>query len=240
MSAPSVRHPIFARVYAFIGARAEDAGQGEHRDELLAGLTGRVVEVGAGDGLNFEHYPETVDEVIAIEPEPYLRERAERTAANARVPVTVLDGVAETLPLADASVDAGVLALVLCSVPSQAAALAELRRVLRPGGELRFYEHCARAEPALRPLPARGRRRVAAHRGWVPHPPRDAAGDRGRRLRRRGVPALQLPAERAHGARGPARARARAASLIAGHGRQATGGGTPSTLCRSSASQPPV
>jgi ubiquinone/menaquinone biosynthesis C-methylase UbiE len=79
--------------------------------------------------------------VVAVEPEPYLRERAERAAATAPIPVRVLDGVSGRLPLEDASVDAGVFSLVLCSVPSQAAALGELRRVLRPGGELRFYEH---------------------------------------------------------------------------------------------------
>ena len=144
-SSGSVHHPLFARVYAFIGTRAEDTGQAEHRDELLAGLSGRVIEVGAGNGLNFGHYPESVDEVVAVEPEPYLRERAEQAAAEAPVPVIVLDGVADALPLDDVSVDAGVASLVLCSVPSQATALAELRRVLRPGGELRFYEH-VRAE----------------------------------------------------------------------------------------------
>jgi len=141
LSADSVRHPLFARVYARLGARAEDAGQAAHRVELLAGLSGRVVEVGAGDGLNFRHYPGGVEEVVAVEPESFLRERAERAARDAPVRVTVLDGVADALPLDDGSVGAGVCSLVLCSVPSQATALAELRRVLRAGGELRFYEH---------------------------------------------------------------------------------------------------
>ena len=140
-SEEAVRNPIFARVYDRVSGRAEDAGQREHRRELLDGLSGRVVEVGAGNGLNFAHYPPAVEEVLAIEPEPFLRERARAAAASAPVAVRVLDGTAERLPLDDASADAAVLSLVLCTVPDQSAALAELRRVLLPGGELRFYEH---------------------------------------------------------------------------------------------------
>jgi ubiquinone/menaquinone biosynthesis C-methylase UbiE len=128
---------------------AEKAGQREHRRELLAGLSGRVVEIGAGNGLNFPHYPPQVEEVVAVEPEAYLRERAREAADEAAVPIRVVDGVAERLPLDDGSADAGVVSLVLCSVASQEAALAELRRVLRPGGELRFYEHVRGDAPAL-------------------------------------------------------------------------------------------
>lgn len=137
----SVHHPLFARVYARLGSKAEDRGQAEHRRELLAGLSGRVVEVGAGNGLNFTHYPGTVSEVVAVEPESYLREHAAEAAPGAAVSVRVVDGVAERLPLDDSSVDAGVVSLVLCSVPDQDTALRELLRVIRPGGELRFYEH---------------------------------------------------------------------------------------------------
>jgi SAM-dependent methyltransferase len=97
-----------------------------------------VIEVGAGSGLNFAHYPEEVEEVLAVEPEPYLRARAQK-AADARV--RVVEASADRLPAEDGEFDAGVASLVLCTVPDQAAALAELRRVLRPGGELRFYEH---------------------------------------------------------------------------------------------------
>ena len=137
----AVHNPVFARLYDRVSARAEKTGQREHRRELLAGLSGRVVEVGAGNGLNFPHYPPEVDEVVAVEPEAYLRGRAREAAAGSAVSVRVVDGLAEQLPLEDGSADAGVFSLVLCSVPSQAAALAELGRVLRPGGELRFYEH---------------------------------------------------------------------------------------------------
>jgi ubiquinone/menaquinone biosynthesis C-methylase UbiE len=148
-AADAVRHPLFARVYANVFSRNEPAEVRAHRRELLAGLTGRVIEVGAGNGGNFRHYPDTVTEVVAVEPEPYLREQARAAAAQAAVPVTLLDGVADALPVADASCDVAVACLVLCSVPDQARALAELHRVLRPGGELRFYEHVRANTPRM-------------------------------------------------------------------------------------------
>ena len=114
---------------------------GPRRDELLAGLSGRVLEVGAGNGMNFRHYPQSVTEVVALEPEPYMRGKAERAAAVSPVPVTVQSGVAEELPFPDASFDGAVACLVLCTVGDQARALAELRRVLAAGAELRFLEH---------------------------------------------------------------------------------------------------
>jgi ubiquinone/menaquinone biosynthesis C-methylase UbiE len=100
-----------------------------------------VIEVGAGSGANFPHYPASVSEVIAVEPERYLRERAQRAATYAPVPVSVLEGGADHLPDESGHFDAGVTALVLCTVPDQSSALAELYRLIRPGGELRFYEH---------------------------------------------------------------------------------------------------
>ena len=137
-----IRHPLFARIWTLLlSPGAEHAGAAEHRDELLAGLGGRVVEVGAGNGLNFRHYPAAVTEVVAVEPEPYLRRHAVQAAAEVSVPVAVVAGRADALPAGDAAFDAGVTSLVLCSVPDQAAALRELGRVIRPGGELRFYEH---------------------------------------------------------------------------------------------------
>jgi len=134
-----VENPKFARLYPLAADRADARGAAEHRTRLLAGLEGRVVEIGAGDGRNFARYPSTVTEVVAIEPEPTLRARAAQ--APHLVPVTLLDALADALPLDDDAMDAAVVSLVLCSVPDQAAALAEIRRVLRPGGELRFYEH---------------------------------------------------------------------------------------------------
>jgi ubiquinone/menaquinone biosynthesis C-methylase UbiE len=137
----SVSHPLFARVYARVGAAAEAKGGAEHRDEMLDGLSGRVIEVGAGTGLNFRHYPSTVTGVLAVEPEPFLRGIATDEAGRSSLPIEVVDGVADALSAEDASQDAGVASLVLCSVPDQERALAELFRVIRPGGELRFYEH---------------------------------------------------------------------------------------------------
>jgi ubiquinone/menaquinone biosynthesis C-methylase UbiE len=149
MAGADVHHPLFARFYVRILGPNEPAEVHDHRTELLRGLSGRVVEVGAGPGANFALYPAEVDEVVAVEPEPYLRERARKAAARAPVRVTVLDGVADALPLDDGSCDAVVACLVLCSVPHQATALAEVRRVLRPGGELRFYEHVRAPEPRM-------------------------------------------------------------------------------------------
>lgn len=133
-----VRHPLFARCLARCAPRMEQLGVAEHRRELLAGISGQVIEIGAGTGANFAHYPEGVREIVAVEPEPYLRARAVEAAAAAIAPVRVVDAVADQLPFENASF---VSSLVLCSVADQPAALAELHRVLRPGGELRFYEH---------------------------------------------------------------------------------------------------
>jgi ubiquinone/menaquinone biosynthesis C-methylase UbiE len=141
VSAHGVKHPLFARGYAWLAKKEDQAGNFDNRKELLAGLSGRVVEVGSGIGSNFAHYPKTVTEVIAIEPEPYLRAKSEEAAETASVPVRVVDGIADALPLEDGSVDAGVASLVLCSVPDQDAALRELHRTIKSGGELRFFEH---------------------------------------------------------------------------------------------------
>ena len=137
-----IKHPVFAWIYSkCAGPSLERAGAGAHRDRLLAGLSGEVIEVGSGNGLNFPHYPATVARVAAVEPEPDLRRLAEQAAASAPVPVQVVEGRAEALPFPDGSFDAAVACLVLCSVTDQGAALREIIRVLRPGGTLRFFEH---------------------------------------------------------------------------------------------------
>jgi SAM-dependent methyltransferase len=144
-----VDNPVFARFFHRFCGRDRGKGERELRRELLAGASGRVVEVGAGNGINFEHYPVDVRELIAVEPESYLRSQAERAAAEAPVPVRVLPGVAASLDLAQGSVDVVVVCGVLCSVPDQREALSEFRRVLRDGGELRFYEHVRSRRPAF-------------------------------------------------------------------------------------------
>jgi SAM-dependent methyltransferase len=167
----SVHHPIFARLFAW-GASNAPPEQTEHRRRLLEGLSGRVIEIGAGNGLNFSHYPSTVSEVVAVEPEPYLRAKAQEAAAGAPVVIRVVDGVADALPAGDGEFDAGVASLVLCSVPDQAVALAELRRTIKPGGELRFYEHVLSHDKRA----ARGQHRtdrVWPHFSGGCHPNRD-------------------------------------------------------------------
>lgn len=148
-----VRHPLFARWFDRL-SRSMEREVGPRRDALLAGLTGRVLEIGAGNGIGFRHYPWTVSEVVAIEPEPFMRAKAERAAQAAAVPVSVHAGVVEALEHPDGSFDAAVSCAVLCSVPDQQTALRELRRVLKAGGELRFLEHVRAPTP--------GRARVQA------------------------------------------------------------------------------
>jgi ubiquinone/menaquinone biosynthesis C-methylase UbiE len=193
-----VRHPVFARCYARVG-HLMDAEIRDHRRRLLAGLTGRVLEVGAGDGLNFPHYPAAVTEVLAIEPEPYLRRLALAAARQAPVPIRVVDGTAEALPAPDGAVDAVVASLVLCTVADQGQALAEVRRVLRPGGRLHFYEHVRASDPRL----ARWQDRLERPWGWLVggcHPNRDtvaaitAAGLQVVQLDRFGLQAMPPPA----------------------------------------------
>lgn len=142
-------HPIFARFYTRIGPAMARGGVTEHRTALLAGARGRVIETGAGSGLNFAHYPPAVDEVLAVEPEPRLRALAAGAARTAPVPVTVIDGIAEALPAGDQQFDTAVACLMLCSVTDPDAALAELFRVLRPGGRLHVFEHVQARSPRL-------------------------------------------------------------------------------------------
>jgi SAM-dependent methyltransferase len=133
-------HPLFARFFDRL-SRAMEPELGPMRDELVGGLNGRVLELGSGNGINFSHYPPSVEEVVAVEPEPYLRAKATKAAASASVRVRVRPGLAGELGLDAGSFDAAVCSLVLCSVPDQRVALEDLHRCLRPGGELRFLEH---------------------------------------------------------------------------------------------------
>jgi len=146
---PKVNHPIWSRFLARFMGDIEAKGNAEYRRENLAGVGGRVIELGAGTGLNFPHYGPEVTELVAAEPEPYMRERAVAAAGGAPIPVRVVDWPAEALDAPDASFDVGVACLVLCCVRDQRHALDELFRVIRPGGELRYYEHIRAEAPGL-------------------------------------------------------------------------------------------
>ncbi len=137
----SVEHPVFSRVYERLAEKGEGPEVVARRRRLLGGLSGRVLEIGPGTGVNFAYYPTSVAQVVAVEPEPRLRRRAVQAAASAPVAIEVIPGVAQSLPFPAESFDAAVASLVLCSVPAQEQALSELQRVLRAGGQLRFFEH---------------------------------------------------------------------------------------------------
>ena len=135
-----VSHPVFARLFSRVALRMDEQGFREYRQRLVAGLSGRVIEIGAGTGANFAHYPAAVESVLAVEPEPYLREQASR-AARSSSRISVVDGMAEELPAGDQEFDAAVVSLALCSVADPSKAIAEIRRALRPGGTFRLLEH---------------------------------------------------------------------------------------------------
>jgi protein-L-isoaspartate O-methyltransferase len=139
----TVDNPFFARLWSSMSTREPESIR-ELRRENLAGLTGRVLEIGAGTGTNFALYPPTVTEVVAIEPERRLAVLAREAAANARVPVSVsTDTVERYAASAGEPFDAVVCSLVLCSIADPDDVLRQLVTMLRPGGELRFLEHVA-------------------------------------------------------------------------------------------------
>jgi ubiquinone/menaquinone biosynthesis C-methylase UbiE len=132
---------IFALVYNPFLLLGEIAGMRKLRRAVLGNARGRVVEIGAGTGLNVEHYPDEIAELVLTEPDASMRRRlTRRLQRNGRV-ARIVDAPAERLPLADASVDTVVSTLVLCTVPDPERTLGEIARVLRPGGQLLFLEH---------------------------------------------------------------------------------------------------
>jgi hypothetical protein len=147
---------------------------------------GEVVEIGAGHGGNFPHYPRTVTRVLAVEPEPRLCAIARAAAADGPVPIEVTDGLADHLPAAGHSMDAAVFCLVLCSVPDPAAALREARRILTPAGQLRVLEHVRADHQGLarvqRLMDATVWPVLAGAGGWLAYLPRHGRGDRANRL----------------------------------------------------------
>jgi SAM-dependent methyltransferase len=139
----SIDHPFFARVWPVVASHETEAVRALRR-ENVAGLSGRVLEMGAGVGTNFANYPTTVEQVIAVEPEPRLRARARAAAAGAPVPVVVIGETAEAFSDGELF-DAVVCSLVLCSVQDPAGVLRRMYSLLRPGGQLRYLEHVASA-----------------------------------------------------------------------------------------------
>ena len=134
---------LFANTYDRIMAPAERAGLGEIRQGLVGDLRGDVLEIGAGTGLNLDHYPAQMASLTLTEPSEdravHLRRRAARLRPNTTVVVAPADG----LPVEDDSMDTVVSTLVLCTVPDVPAVLAEVRRVLRPNGSFVLLEHVA-------------------------------------------------------------------------------------------------
>ena len=128
------------RLYDLLERFEERSEIGRRRRSLVARLEGDVLEIGAGTGFSLPHYLKA-DRVVAVEPDPSMAARIHRRVAAAPAPVEIVAARAESLPFPDESFDAAVSVFVLCSVEDQAAALGEIRRVLKPGGTLNLLEH---------------------------------------------------------------------------------------------------
>jgi SAM-dependent methyltransferase len=139
----------FARLYDPFLWVGERAGLRAHRQELLSRARGCTLEIGSGTGLNLVHYPEDLDELVLIEPDPAMRSRLERRLSRCGRRARLVDAPAERLPFADASVDTVVSTFVLCTVDAPHVALREIARVLRPDGQLLFLEHVRSDSPML-------------------------------------------------------------------------------------------
>lgn len=135
-------HPIVSRLYDPVMAIPERMVLPEHRTSLATGLSGRVLDLGAGTGAMFPYVAEQDDVALhGLEPDPHMRRQARNRATELGLSVTMMDARAESLPYDDDSFDYVVASLVFCTIPDQEAALDEIARVLRPGGEFRFLEH---------------------------------------------------------------------------------------------------
>jgi ubiquinone/menaquinone biosynthesis C-methylase UbiE len=140
---------IFAAGYDTIMKGAEKATMGPHREALLGGVSGRVIEIGGGTGANLPYYGPAVTELVVTEPEEPMARRLERKLSELALPARVVLAPAEALPFDDGSFDYAVSTLVLCTVEDPAGALAEVRRVLKTGGRLLFLEHVRSDDPKL-------------------------------------------------------------------------------------------
>jgi ubiquinone/menaquinone biosynthesis C-methylase UbiE len=140
---------VLALIYDPFLFVAEVAGMRAARKTLVDQATGRVLDLGAGTGLNVPLYPPAARELILVEPDPAMRRRLEQRVRRSDRQAVIVDASAEQLPFADQSVDTVVSTLVLCTVEQPDRALAEIARVLRPGGQLLFIEHVRAESPAL-------------------------------------------------------------------------------------------
>ena len=138
---------VFARVYDTAFVLAERRGLRDARKGLVSQAKGRVVEVGAGTGLNLEHYSGEISELVLTEPDAHMAAKLRQRAKALSLDTSVLEAPAERLPLDDASADTVVSTLVLCTVKDLSQALAEIARVLRPSGTFLFAEHVRSASP---------------------------------------------------------------------------------------------
>ena len=142
----AVRDRVFAALYDPLGARWERKHGVELRRKLLADTGGRVLEIGVGTGLSFQHYPQ-VEELVGVDPSGPMLRRASRRAAETRRGVALVEAPAEQLPFPDASFDTVVTMAVLCTVDEPERSLAEIHRVLRPDGRFCFLEHVRSPDP---------------------------------------------------------------------------------------------
>src|ERR1700757_3374205 len=140
---------LFAALYDTVGKKSEEAGVREERHRLLAQAQGATVEIGAGTGLNVQHYPDAVPRLVLVEPDRHMRARLHRRVAELEPAAEIVDAKADRLPFPDATFDTAVVTYVLCSVPDQQAALSEIARVLKPDGRLLFLEHVRSDDPTV-------------------------------------------------------------------------------------------
>jgi ubiquinone/menaquinone biosynthesis C-methylase UbiE len=183
-------HPFAAALYDPLMRVQDRLGLGRQRVRTAREATGRTLELGVGTGRNLPHYVNAT-EVVGVDPDPHMLRRARPRAAEAPVPVELIEGSAEALPFADASFDTVVVALSLCTIPDPAAALREAKRVLRPAGRLVFLEHVRSDKPWVARLQDRLERPWMCAAGGC-HPNRDTVASIERefdvqRLWRRGV-----------------------------------------------------
>lgn len=140
---------LFAAAYDRGLKATEEAGLGQMRVELLAGAGGRTLELGAGTGINLDLYPDAVADLTLVEPDPHMAKRLRERLSHSPRTATIVEAPAEQLPFESDSFDTAVSTLVLCTVPDPDAAVAELARVLKPGGRLLFIEHVRSEDPAV-------------------------------------------------------------------------------------------